>query len=61
MTPQATPKVTWRADASRISHAHHPKATRTVCGEPITPETLAWPPLRRCLACASLTGEGIGL
>jgi RNA polymerase-binding transcription factor DksA len=31
------------------------------CGEPVTPENLAWPPLRRCLACASLTGEGIGL
>lgn len=61
MTAPATAKFTWRADASRISHAHAPKATRTVCGEPVTPEQLAWPPLRRCLACASLTGEGIGL
>lgn len=39
-----------------------PKAARTVSrGRPVTPENLAWPPLRRCLACASLTGEGIGL
>jgi hypothetical protein len=61
MTAPATPRVIWRADASRIAHAHHPKSPRTVCGEPVVPETLAWPALRRCLACASLTGEGAGL
>jgi hypothetical protein len=54
-------KVVWRAGADRISHGHTPKAPRTLCGEHVTPENLAWPPLRKCLACASLAGVGTGL
>jgi hypothetical protein len=61
MTVSTTPRIAWRADADRIAHAHQPKAPRTLCGELVIPERFAWPPLRRCLACASLAGVGVGL
>jgi hypothetical protein len=61
MTAAAPARVRWLAGADRIAHASHPRQPRTMCGELVVPQPLAWPPLRRCLACASLAGEGIGL
>jgi hypothetical protein len=46
------PKITWRAGAERTAHAHTPRSPRTLCGELVLDERLAWPdPLRRCLIC----------
>lgn len=55
--PTATaPRVTWRAGRDRVAHAHSPRATRTICGERVVVETLAWPKLRDCMVCtAALT------
>ena len=60
-TTTTTPaRVTWRADSTRIAHAHRPRATRTLCGERITAENLAWPPLRNCFGCEALVAEAEG-
>jgi hypothetical protein len=61
MDATKTEQVVWRADVDRIAHGHLPKTPRTLCGELVIPERHAWPPLRRCLACASLAGVGVGL
>jgi hypothetical protein len=57
------PKVTWRAGRDRVAHAHTPRATRTICGEPVVAENLSWPELRHCMVCtAALTDNpGLGL
>jgi hypothetical protein len=46
------PKITWRAGADRVAHAHAARSPRTLCGELVLDERYAWPdPLRRCLVC----------
>lgn len=50
-------RLTWRAGADRVAHASARGWLRTLCGERVTDERLAWPELRRCLGCASLAKE----
>lgn len=48
--------VWWRAGRDRIAHGRVKRtAPRSLCGEPVVGERDAWPELRRCLACASLS------
>lgn len=44
-------KLIWRAGADQIEHAHEPKATRTLCNQPIVAERLAWPKRERHEVC----------
>lgn len=58
MPTTTLPPLTWRAGADKIAHAHEPRATRTLCGDLIVLERLAWPnPIRRCMACDSLAAD----
>jgi hypothetical protein len=56
-----TPKVTWRAGADRIAHAHTARATRTLGGQPILDERLAWTKFRNCMVCTAAVEQGLGL
>ena len=59
MTAPTTPRVTWRAADDRVAHASLPKGRRTLCGQRIVLERLAWPRIRRCMTCVALA-EGLG-
>lgn len=47
------PKVTWRAGADRVAHAHRARELRTACGMEIVAERLAWTKFRNCMVCAA--------
>ena len=53
----ATSRVTWRAGADKVAHAHLPRQQRTLCGERVVIERLAWPTFRHCMVCAALADE----
>lgn len=43
--------LVWRAGPDGIEHASKPRVPRTLCGQLVLPERMAWPKARVCSAC----------
>ena len=53
MTKVST-RIEWVAARDGIGHAHRPDHGRTLCGQYVIAEQLAWPERVRCLECSMI-------